>query len=65
MKEEEYKAKTVHECWTIAFNLAEEYQEKMNANTTDFLILKAKRDTASEIAWRIKHGERKEKKDDY
>ena len=61
---EQYKAKSVEECWQIAFDYAEEMQELLNEigdkDKKYMEVLRAKRNAASEIAWRIKHGERKE-----
>jgi hypothetical protein len=62
MSEVIHKPQTVQECWTIAFELAEHYQEEMNKyeskELASFNLLKAKRDVASEIAYRIKFGGR-------
>lgn len=61
----EYKAKSVHECWQIAFDYAEEMQELANKEdkaSISMIQLLSKRNAASEIAWRIKHGERKDSK---
>lgn len=58
----EYIAKSVHECYVIAFEAAEQYQEM--ANNAETVGMKehylAKRDSASEIAQHIKYGERNE-----
>jgi hypothetical protein len=54
-----YQARSVHECWTIAFNLAEDYQRMINDERfrSSHAVLRVQRDIASDIAHRIKYGE--------
>lgn len=52
------------DCWLIAFELAEFYQRRLNDAERDgharkATIMKAKRDTASLLARRFKHGARR------
>lgn len=59
----ELKAKTVYECWLIARDATERYQEL--ANNTESEVLHSfwinKRDAADEIALKIRNGEEHEK----